>query len=97
MRLIDADKLQAKHYLQRTEHPIGYEGTQAVYDYTDVLAYDIESAEIVEAIPIEWLKNKSKDLADAYWNNVRNKLVLDMKDLPLVIDEIVRMWEKENE
>lgn len=49
------------------------------------------------AIPIEWLKNKSKDLADAYWNNVKNKLVLDMKDLPLVMDEIVRMWEKENE
>ena len=56
MRLIDADKLQAKHYLQRSEHPIGYEGTQAVYDYKDVLAYDIESAETVEAIPIECIK-----------------------------------------
>ena len=58
MRLIDADKLQVKHYLQRSEHPIGYEGTQAVYDYKDVLAYDIESAETVEAIPIDWLLNK---------------------------------------
>ncbi len=60
MRLIDADKLQAKHYLQRTEHPIGYEGTQAVYDYTDILAYDIESAEIVEAIPIEFIEEYIK-------------------------------------
>ena len=48
------------------------------------------------AIPIEWLKNKSKDLADAYWNNVRNKLVLNMNELPLVIDEMIRIWEKEN-
>lgn len=52
MRLFDADKLQVKHYLQRSEHPIGYEGTQAVYNYTDVLAYDIESAETVEAEPV---------------------------------------------
>ena len=49
-----------------------------------------------KAIPIEWLKNKAKDLADAYWNNVRNKLVLNMNELPLVIDEMIRIWEKEN-
>ena len=55
MRLIDADKLQAKHFLQRSEYPIGYEGTQPIYKYIDVLAYDIESAEIVEAIPIKWI------------------------------------------
>lgn len=86
MRLFDADKLQVKHYLQRSEHPIGYEGTQAVYDYKDVLAYDIESAETVEAIPIEWIKK---------WISERN----DFPTMPYnqhiwgMLDD----WEKENE
>lgn len=61
-------------------------------------AYEIlENHRAGKYIPVEWLKNKSKDLADAYWNNVRNKLVLNMNELPLVIDEIVRIWGKEND
>lgn len=55
MRLIDADKLKIKHFVQRGDQPIGYEGTQPVYDYTDLIAYDVDNAPTVEAIPIEWL------------------------------------------
>ena len=93
MKLIDADKLQAKHYLQRTEHPIGYEGTQAVYDYTDVLAYDIESAEIVEAIPIEWLENFMNKLPRDNSTDGMSWTSLERWGIKMAISE----WEKENE
>lgn len=89
MRLIDADKLEDA--IIRDELPT------SLYWLNEDNLNIIDSQDEVEAIPIEWLKNKSKDLADAYWNNVRNKLVLNMNELPLVIDEIVRIWEKENE
>ena len=65
-------------------------------DGLDIAYNMIADAPEIKAIPIEWLKNKAKDLADAYWNNVRNKLVLNMNELPLVIDEMIRIWEKEN-
>ena len=89
MRLIDADKLQAKHYLQRSEHPIGYEGTQAVYDYKDVLAYDIESAETVEAIPIEWLKEFAKQFEE--------RAPKMSKPIWMVIEDVIDFWEFQND
>lgn len=88
MRLINADKLQAKHYLQRSEHPTGYEGTQAVYDYKDVLAYDIESAETVEAIPIEWLQKKLIEYI--YMGKYSS-------DMTPIVYALVADWRKENE
>lgn len=88
MRLIDADKLQVKHYLQRSEHPIGYEGTQAVYDYKDVLAYDIESAETVQAIPIEWFEWLLDTMGDGMYN-----LRAVIKDWERYKED----WGKENE
>ena len=57
MRLIDADKLKYAHFVQRGDQPIGYEGTQPVYDYTELIAYDIGNAPTVKAIPIEQLLN----------------------------------------
>lgn len=84
MRLMNADKLETKHFLQRSEYPIGYEGTQPIYKYTDILAYDIESAETVEAIPIEfiekWLRRKKQRWVDT----------------DAFID-LINDWEKENE
>lgn len=56
MRLIDADKLKYAHYVQRKDMPIGYEGTQPIYADTDIIAYDIDKAPTVKAIPIEWLE-----------------------------------------
>lgn len=86
MRLFDVDKLQVKHYLQRTEHPIGYEGTQAIYDYTDVLAYDIESAETVEAIPVEWIAK--------YMASIESETkYAEQRIIQYMLDE----WKKENE
>lgn len=86
MRLFDADKLQVKHYLQRSEHPIGYEGTQAVYDYKDVLAYDIESAETVEAIPIEWIVK--------YMASIESETKYAEQR---IIQYMLEEWEKEND
>lgn len=74
MRLINADKLQVKHYLQRSEHPIGYEGTQAIYDYTDVLAYDIESAETVEAVEVVRCKDCKWWKTNYMWNGSERKV-----------------------
>lgn len=74
MRLFDADKLQVKHYLQRSEHPIGYEGTQAVYDYKDVLAYDIESAETVEAVEVVRCKDCKWWKTNYMWNGSERKV-----------------------
>lgn len=57
MRLIDADKLELKHFVQRvTEQPISYEGTQPIYANYDIIAYDVDNAPTVKAIPIEWIK-----------------------------------------
>lgn len=86
MRLFDADKLQVKHYLQRSEHPIGYEGTQAVYDYKDVLAYDIESAETVEAVTIEWIAKYMASI-DSETKYAEQR----------IIQYMLEKWKKENE
>ncbi len=90
MRLIDADKLVKAI---KNENP-GLSISGAVEKFARTAQVNMQPT--VQAIPIEWLKSISKNLADAYWNNVGNKLVLDMKDLPLVMEEIVRIWEKEN-
>lgn len=51
-RLIDADKLVPKHFVQRTDKIIGYAGTQPIYEYVDVIAYDVDGAPTVDAEPV---------------------------------------------
>lgn len=60
MRLIDADKLEVKHFVQRTEKIIGYDGTQPRYELKDVLAYAIDDAPTIKAIPVEWIEEWQK-------------------------------------
>lgn len=66
MRLIDADELRYHFYVQRTEEIIEYAGTQPVYKYTDVLAYDIDKAPTVKAIPIEWILNYVEHMTNIF-------------------------------
>lgn len=98
MRLIDADKLELKHFVQRvTEQPISYEGTQPIYANYDIISYDVDNAPTVKAIPIEWLNKRVEEIVFAYWTNARNKMTLPLNELPLLIDQIIGEWEKENE
>ena len=81
MRLIDADEVKKAFVGNRY-------GTKAI-------EYVIDNAPTVKAIPVEYI--------EAFKREVRNvtdaKAVIDwlLEELPLVIDEIVRIWEKENE
>lgn len=94
MRLIDADKLELKHYIQRvSDKVIRYNGTQPEYANYDILAYDIANAPTVKAITIEWIKNYARHKAskgfteiDCYWQSWEEDV------LKMVAD-----WEKENE
>lgn len=94
MRLIDADKLELKHYIQRvSDKVIRYNGTQPEYANYDILAHDIANAPTVKAITIEWIKNYARHKAskgfteiDCYWQSWEEDV------LKMVAD-----WEKENE
>lgn len=90
MRLIDADKLKIKHFVQRGDQPIGYEGTQPVYEYTDLIAYDVDNAPTVKAIPIEWLINKCNEADNMGWG------IDDWSEKDCYI-YVFEQWEKENE
>ena len=88
MRLIDADKLELKHFVQRvTEQPISYEGTQPIYANYDIIAYDVDNAPTVNAILIEWIKSKIDTILDSYPNGNEETEIL----CKLLYD-----WEKEN-
>lgn len=90
MKLIDADKLELKHYVQGGNAIIGFAGTIPLYHFVDVIKEDINNAPIVEAIPIEWVNqfviNTCKSSHDdsfpafLYW-----------------LDKMVAKWRKENE
>lgn len=108
MRLIDADKLMlslADWELQEAPiitYPKPKEFTaddmqRMIWRTIRDCGSAVEEQPTVEAIPVEWLKQKANDLAFAYWHGVKNKLTLPMKDLPLVIETMVQYWEKENE
>jgi len=94
MRLIDADKLELKHYIQRVnDKVIRYNGTQPEYANYDILAHDIANAPTVKAITIEWIKNYARHKAskgfteiDCYWQSWEDDVL-----------EMVADWEKENE
>lgn len=87
MRLIDADKLKIKHFVQRGDQPIGYEGTQPVYEYTDLIAYDVDNAPTVKAIPVEWIDGYIKRRANDV--NIYAEI--------LFISDMVEEWNKEND
>ena len=81
MRLIDADEVKKAFVGNRY-------GTKAI-------EYVIDNAPTVKAIPVEYIEAFKREV-----RNVANgKAVIDwlLEELPLVIDEIVRIWEKENE
>lgn len=83
MRLIDADKLELKHYIQRvSDKVIRYNGTQPEYANYDILAYDIANAPTVKAITVEWIEEWG-------WKNGMSESM----SLRVMIED----WEKENE
>lgn len=89
MRLIDADKLELKHFVQRvTEQPISYEGTQPIYANYDIISYDVDNAPTVEAIPIEWFEWLLDTMGDGMYN-----LRAVIKDWERYKED----WGKENE
>lgn len=87
MRLIDADKLEVKHFVQRTEKIIGYDGTQPRYELKDVLAYAIDDAPTVRAITVEWIEQ--------FMNRFRLDMVIS--DEYALLHFMLTEWEKENE
>lgn len=66
MILIEADKLVPKHFVQRTDKIIGYAGTQPIYEYVDVIAYDVDGAPTVEAIPREWINRYVEHMTNIF-------------------------------
>lgn len=86
MRLIDADKLELKHYVQGGDVLLGYAGTIPLYRYVDVIKEDINNAPTVEAIPIEWLRK---------YVDEHDEIVEE--GLYWIVEGIIDDWEKENE
>lgn len=89
MRLIDVDKLELKHYVQRvSDKVIGYNGTQPKYANYDILAYDIANAPTVKAITIEWIEKQ-----------IKKALSVDSVNLFYVgsLKHLIKEWEKEND
>ena len=87
MRLIDAHKL-FHEYL-----------TNELWNIPDIVYNTLLKQPTVDAIPIEWLKEKAKEYAWKYWDAKDNhhKLMLPMKDVTIVIEQMVEEWKKENE
>lgn len=83
MMLIDADKLELKHFVQWADVVVGYNGTQPKHKHTDIIAYDISGAPTVDAIPIEWINNWMAKSENTY-NREQ-------------VYEMLEDWEKENE
>lgn len=81
MRLIDADKLEAKHFVQRTEKIIGYDGTQPRYELKDVLAYAIDDAPTVNAIPwqalVELMRHQPHDIGKSQYTGLVKKWLME--------------------
>lgn len=88
MRLIDADKLPAICTV------IVVNGHRELTGW--ISAERIDEAPTVKAIPIEWLNKRAEEIAFAYWTNARNKMTLPLNELPLLLDQIIGDWEREN-
>ena len=83
MRLIDADKLKELPWM------IDRGMNDANEEY--VTMEGIDSQETIEAIPIEWIREKSKDYMNNLWYEQSIRYMLD------VWYSENREWEKENE
>ena len=93
MRLIDLDKVRWKEgfYDMHT----GEQFAPMMFNTPKWLEWATAEAE-VKAIPVEWLNKRAEEIAFAYWTNARNKVTLPLNELPLLIDQIIGEWEKEN-
>lgn len=90
MKLIYADTVATRI----EEMPCYYdECIDTIEAIVEMIKYDIPP---VEAIPIEWLNKRVEEIVFAYWTNARNKMTLPLNELPLLIDQIIGEWEKEN-
>lgn len=63
--------------------------------------YDVNALKVLpsaDVIPIEWLKKKAQEFAERYWSKQddHKKLILPMKDCPIVIEQMIKEWGKEN-
>lgn len=92
MRLIDADVFKTEY-----ENLITWVSHRAEKARLREFIKDIQDQPTVQAIPIERLNKKAEEIAFAYWTNARNKVTLPLNELPLLIDQIIGEWEKENE
>lgn len=92
MRLIDADKLELKHFVQWTDVVVGYNGTQPEHKHTDIIAYDISGAPTVYAIPIDWITK----WAEKFYKVINGKRYY-MGDGYDTIWDLLEDWERENQ
>ena len=90
MRLIDADKLELKHYLQGGNAIVGYAGTIPLYHYVSVIKEDINNAPTVDAIPVQWLKKQVKE----GWYDIIE--IMDHWELENNIKKSI-LWSEEND
>ena len=108
MKLIDVDKLLfSLEEWELNETPISTYSKPKEFTADDMQRMiwrtirDCESAveeqPTVKAIPIEWLNKRVEEIVFAYWTKARNKMTLPLNELPLLIDQIIGEWEKENE
>lgn len=106
MKLIDADKLELKHYVQGGDVLLGYAGTIPLYHYVDVIKEDINNAPTVEAIPIEWLHSiMKKQLIFAMESEMDGTTTVQDGVIHCVsgalacqvLANVIALWEKENE
>lgn len=92
MRLIDADKFnddvteyyrwKVKMFNPPTEMQEGY--LHAI----DEFQRNLENRETVKAIPIEFLREVARDH--------KNELITVWDNIPAIIENIIKLWEKEN-
>ena len=84
MRLIDADEIIKETWGVVIKDMFHMDETVDV-----ISAIDIEKAPTVEAIPIDFLRKvavENKNLLITVWDNI-----------PAIIENIIKLWEKENE
>lgn len=87
MKLCDLDEML------KTINPFKSLHDQYMYNSIKTLGKMCE----IKAIPVEWLKEKAKEYAWKYWDakEGNQKLMLPMKDITIVIEQMVEEWERE--
>ncbi len=102
MRLIDLDKLlkefpiRVNHYDKENGDLRYVLGIEAVMDY-------VKEMPTVEAIPVEWLKNRGEEFEKEYYNLFHIYTDESINNQVQVLDDfhafntVLRYWGKENE